>query len=98
MAVTFAEAKQALSEVAERIVQNRKRLDGAKSTISQAEADLAAMTGAYGGVVAAIDAAVVADPTDTAFVNLKAEKGKLVAEFGSEKGRATAMKNAVAAL
>ena len=96
MAATFSEAQVALDEIAARIQANSKRLTGASSTITQAEADLTAMASNYTAVVEAIDAAVALAPTDTAYVNLKAAKDKLVSEFQALKADATAMKNALA--
>ena len=98
MAATFSEAQVALDEIAARIQANSKRLTGASSTITQAEADLTAMASNYTAVVAAIEAAVTGNPDDVAYVNLKAAKDKLVAEFQALKADATAMKNALAAL
>ena len=96
MAVTFSQASVVLDEIAARIQQNSKRLTGASSTITQAEADLTAMVSNYTAVVEAIDAAVASAPTDTAYVNLKAAKDKLVAEFQALKAVATDMKTALA--
>ena len=95
---TFDECKTGLDSVSERIGQNRKRLAQAEAMIAQSEADLAAIPSGYADVIASIDAAVVADPEDTAWVNAKAAKDKLVAAFLTVKDTATAMKDALAAL
>ena len=98
MAATYSQALTALDEIAQRIQQDTKRLDGATAAITQAEADLTAMASNYTAIVAAIDAAVAANPTDVAYVNLQAAKDKLVAEFLVLKAVATGMKDALAAL
>lgn len=98
MATSFSTAKTSLDQIADRIQSNRRKLQQAQAWAAEAEADLTAMPAAYGTVIADIDAAVVAAPGDTALVNLKAEKDKLVAEFNALKPAATSMKNATAAV
>lgn len=97
MATTFTTARVALNEIAQRSHQNKQRLQTAKTTIAQADADLAAMQTAYSQIVADIDTASDADPLDTALKNLRAEKDKLVADFQALKTEAANLKTAVGA-
>ena len=98
MATTYAQAKNALNEITTRIVQNRNRLTAAQTNAATAEADFAAMPAAYTTIIQDIDAAAAAAPLDAALQNLKAEKDKLVGEFGTLRPKATDMKNATAAI
>jgi len=95
MAVTYSQADVALTEIASGINQNSNGLVSAKQQISSAVSNLAAMPTRYAEVLAAIDAAAAAMPTDTAYKNMKARKDKLVADFTALKATAQAMLDAL---
>jgi t-SNARE complex subunit (syntaxin) len=78
---TFTEAKTALDEIAERSTRNKQRVDQAKALLSQVQTDLSTMATAYTAIIADIDAAAVANPTNAAWETAKAEKDQLVADF-----------------
>jgi hypothetical protein len=86
---TFSEIKAVLDEIALRNEQNRKRMEQAKTMLSQAEADLISMVTVYSNFVAAVDAAATANPDIDAFQIAKSEKGELVSDFQALKTRAT---------
>ena len=95
---TFSTIKTALDEISQRIQQADKRLTRAETEIGVAESDLAGLAGTYSLMITAIDDAATANPDDAAWQTAKAEKDLLVTEFQVLKTRATAMKNALAAL
>jgi len=98
MPTTYAQIKQALDEIAQRINTNRGTLDAAATQIASAEAQLAGMPAQYGSLLADLDAALVADPDNEALATAVAEKELLVAEFTALQAEATAMKDALAAV
>ena len=98
MSTTFTEAKNALDEIAARETAASKRLDNAKADIAAALADLTAMATDYSTIIGDIDAAVVANPTNTAWLNAQAEKNQMVSDFQAAKARANTMNTAVSSL
>jgi hypothetical protein len=95
MATTFATAKAALDEIAERLRTNNARLATAKSSTATAKSDLTAMGTAYAAIIQDIAAAAAANPNNPALTTMKAEADLLVAEFQAAKTRATTMNNAI---
>ena len=89
--MTYSEIKIALTEIATRIDQNRKRIAQAKGTLSAAASDLNGMTAQYTPVVQAIAALESDAANDVA----KAESSKLVAEFQALKAEADDLVTAV---
>lgn len=94
MATTFSERKVALDEIASRIRANSKRLTDARNQIVTAEADLTAMATAYMAIVTDMNTDAAANPSNTAYTTMKAEKDIMVTEFNALKTRATALKTA----
>lgn len=95
MAFTYTEIKTALDEIAERATQNSKRVAQAKATLSAAQGDLAAMATVYATVVADLNAAATANPSNAAWQAAKAEKDQLVADFQALKATVDALVTAV---
>ena len=95
MATTYATMKAALDEIAQRINENQGRLDGARQQVATAEAQLAGMPAQYAPIVADLDAAAAAAPSNTAIQVAKQEKDLLVAEFQALKTKAIAIKAAI---
>lgn len=95
MATTFSERKVALDEIATRIRTNAKRLADAKNQATVAESDLTAMATVYTTIVADINADATANPSNSAYTTMKAEKDVMVAEFTTLKTLATNVKTAI---
>ena len=89
--MTYSEIKLALDEIAQRIIQNRKRIAASKTGIQQAAADLGSMSTQYAATVTAINA-LESDPANDV---AKSEKDKLVAEFAALKAEADALVTAL---
>ena len=98
MSHSFSEIRTALDEIAKRLVQDRKRLELATTAIAQALADLQAVPQEYQALLQAMDTVAAANPDNTAYQTLKAEKDLLVAEGQELAATATVMKNALDAL
>lgn len=94
MASTFSQIKTALDEIAQRINNNRNRLNQAGAAITTAESDLDAMTATYSTIISDLTTAATNNPNDAAIKAAKAEADLLVAEFAALKSTATAKKNA----
>jgi hypothetical protein len=92
---TYTEVKTVLDEIAQRTTQNSKRVAQAKAALTQAQADLAAMPGAYGAIITALDNAATANPDNAAWQASKAEKDQMVADFNSLKAEVDALVIAV---
>lgn len=95
MATSYATALAAVNEIATRLGENKRRMSDAKAGIATALSDLTTMGTAYAGIVSDINAAADANPTNQALTTLKAQAALLVAEFTTEKNRATTMNTAV---
>ena len=93
---TYAEVTVGLAEIAQRIQQNSKRLKSAEEQIAAAEADLKAMRTAYQPAVDAVNAGLLADATDRAWLVAKAQLDKLTVEFVALEAEAKSMKEALA--
>ena len=92
---TYTEVKTALDEIAERSTQNSKRVAQAKAMLGQAQTDLAAMSTAYGAIVADLNQAATDNPDNPAWQAAKAEKDQLVADFQALKTEVDALVTAV---
>jgi len=93
--MTFTETKATLDDIAARSEANRKRLEQAKALISTAEADLSAMSTAYGAFAAQLNTDAAANSGDTAWQTALAEKDQMVSDFQSLKASATSLVAAV---
>lgn len=99
MALQYNDVSITLRQTMQPAVQQQKTaLQQARNLIAQAASLLAAMPTTYGTTVAAIDAGVVANPENAAWLNLKAEKDLVVANFMAVKAEADALKTAVDAV
>jgi hypothetical protein len=88
---SFAETKDGLGVIAARVRTNVRRVAQGKTEMTAVLADLVQMETDYSALIANIDAAAAASPSDPALINAKAEKGLLVAEFLATKAKAQAV-------
>lgn len=98
MASTFSQQKVSLDEIAANITDARNKLNQCKSLATLTVNQLGGLATTYSGIVADIDAALVAEPDNAAVMVLKAEKDKLVAEFVALQTAASSMQTAVNAV
>lgn len=87
---TYSEMKVGLDTIAATIVEQRNVLSKAKQSGASASAALAAIPATFADVIASI-AAIPANTTDAAEMTLRAERTKMVAEFGALKNKADAI-------
>lgn len=92
---TFAELKTAIDNIAGRMAQNTVRINTGRDQVNAAVIDLTAMGTAYTAILADVEAGAAANPANAAWDTLKAEKDILVAEFGTQKTEAEALKAAM---
>lgn len=85
MASTFSQIKSGLDDISSKNSKNRSMLSSSRASLLSAQANLAGMTAAYSGLVADINDAATANPTDEAYQLAKSEKDKLVSDFQSLK-------------
>jgi len=95
---TFTETKATLDEIAIRSENNRKRIEQAKAQIATAKADLTAMAPAYNAFITQLNADAASNPADEAWINAKAEKDQIQADFQALKTRATTIDTAITGL
>jgi hypothetical protein len=95
MATTFSVAKSGLDDISRRIQVHRDNLSQVKSLASGAAASLSSMGQEYAQLIADIDAALTAAPTNEALKVLKSEKDLLVSEFSALLTKANEFKTAV---
>lgn len=94
----YSDVRTMLDEVTELLVQNRGRLTTAESGIATAEAELAGIATKYEAALAHLAAVIAADPENEAYIIADAQRVELTREFLALKARATAMREALAAL
>lgn len=98
MATNYTQRKAALDEIATAITEQINNLERARQSINAAEVAVDALDDTYGAIIAEINDAAAAAPTDGALVAQKNEAAKLVGDFVVLLGRARQFKTAVANL
>ena len=94
--MTYSEAKAYLDEIAAKNKAAKDSLRTAKQGATNVKALLGGMATQYGPVVAAINTAADANPTDKAWELAKAEAAQMVTDFGNLSTAANDMVTALA--
>ena len=91
MVSTYSEIKNGLDGIADENRQGKVWAENSRTKLVSAQTLLAGMTAKYSALIADINAAVIANPTDEAYLFAKSEKDKLVADFQSLKNYVDAL-------
>lgn len=88
---TYTEIEAGRAEVSAIIARQRRRLDSLKGEFSSIVTELTAAATEYGPLIAAIDALLLASPTDVTYIAKKGEINKHLSDFNALNAEAGAL-------